>query len=293
MTNKNQRGLLDKIENLDRRVVYLIVMLAVMLPLIRPVGLPLNVAQETSDYYTSIANLPPDSKVLCKIDLEAGIVGELGPASVATLKQLWKMPVKMVFIFFYRGDAPVIFESVLLPQIPGYVDTMHIGDKVYGVDWVSLGYIEGHETAMAKLAADMHFVSLDQFGNSLASLPLMDNINTAGDFQLLIHVGGGDNAATLNQFATPYKLKAITATPGVDYVGCIPYYKSGLYSGILNSLKGAGEYEFLLGMPGLAIVASDSISATHVTLIVMIVIGNVIYIYRRRVSGHRMEGKAK
>lgn len=281
MGSKDQKGLLDRIVNLDRRVIYVIVTLTVALPLVFPVGLPLSIAQETKDYYNAIANLPAGAKVLCKIDLEAGIVGELAPASVATLKQLWKIPVKMVFIFFYRGDGPIVFEQVLLPQVPGYIDKYHIGDKVYGKDWVSLGYIEGHETAMAKLAADFHFVSLDQWSNSISSLPLMNDIKTAADFNLLIHVGGGDNAATLNQFATPYSLKAVTATAGVDYVGLLPYYKSGVYLGILNSLKGTAEYEEISGNLGTAIVSTDAISATHVALLTLIIIGNIIFIYGR------------
>lgn len=281
MTQTNQSGILDRIENVDRRVIYFIVTLAVLLPLINPIGLPLNIAQESLDYYNEIEAIAPGSKILMKVDMEAGLSGELGPAAVATMNHLLQKDVKMVFIFFYRGDGPIVFENQILPQIDGYVDSTNFGGLEYGVDWVSLGYIEGHETAMTKLAADMNYATLDQYGNALVDLPLMDEIKTAGDFDYLIHVGAGDNAAVLNQFSTPYDLKAITATAGVDYTGILPYYKSGVYSGILNSLKGTAEYEFLLGKPGLAIVATDSISVIHATLLVMIVISNAIYIYKR------------
>jgi hypothetical protein len=293
MTKEEQPSLLNKIENIDRRVIYLIVLLAVIFPLIRPIGVPLNISKETVDYYDAITALPDGAKVLCKIDIEAGLIGEIGPAGVATLNQLWEKPVKMVFVFFYRGDGPINFKEVLLPQIKGYVDTTHIGNKVYGVDWVSLGYIEGHEAAMAKLAADMHFVSLDQFGNTLASLPLMNDIKTAGDFNLQIQIGGTDFVQALNQFSTPYKLKTIVATPGTSYVSLLAYYKSGVYSGIINSLSGTAQYENLLRKPGLATVASDALSMTHVALLILIIIANILYIYRRRVKGTRRGGEIK
>jgi len=284
MTEKKQPGILDRIENIDRKVIYFIVTLAVILPLINPIGLPLNIAEESVNYKNAIDDIPDGSNVLCKIDMEAGLSGELGPAGVATINQLLEKPVKLVFIFFYRGDCPLVFVNNILPNVNGYIDTTHLGNKVYGVDWVSLGYIEGHESAMAKLAEDMHFVTVDQFGNKMSDLPLMQDIKTASDFSLLIHVGGGDNAPVLNQFSTPYKLKTICATAGVDYVGVLQYYKAGVYSGILNSLKGTAEYEFLLGQPGLAIVATDAISVIHVTLLVLIIIGNAIYIYKRMVK---------
>jgi hypothetical protein len=295
MSKEKQRSILDRIENIDRRVIFLIVLIAVVVPLIRPLGLPLSIANESRDYYNVIKSLPDGAKVLIKCDMEAGTIGEIGSSGVATLKQLWEKHVKIVFVFFDRGDCAVIFTQSILPKLPGYVDTTHIGNKVYGTDWVSLGYIEGHESAMQKLAANMIYSTLDQFGSSLASMPIMRDIKTAGDFDLLITIGGGDSVGMLNQFVTPYHLKAIVAAEAVTYVYLMPYYKSGIYSGILNSMKGAAEYEFLLGKPGLAIVATDSLSIVHIVLLTLIVIANIIYIYRRRMSGgnKRVGGEIK
>ena len=276
-----KKSILDRIEFPDRRILYLIAVISIIVPLVRPVGLPITIAKESRDFYDAIEALPDGSTILMSPDMEAGVFGELGPVAIANMRHLWKKNHKMVFVFFYRGDGPIVFSQKVLPRVPGFVDETTVGDKVYGVDWVSLGYIEGHETAMAQLASDFHVVSTDQFGNSIDDLPLMDEIQTAADFDLFIDIGGGDNGAALAQFSIPYDLPAICGTLSVDYVGLLPYYLSGVYGGILMGMKGGAEYEFLIGIPGLATVANDSISVTHIVLLTLMILGNIVFIIRR------------
>jgi hypothetical protein len=278
---KENRSILDIIQSPDRRILYAIAILTIVIPLSRPIGLPVTVAKESRDFYDTIEALPDGSTILCSPDMESGVFGELGPVAVACMRHLFSRDFKIVFVFFYRGDGPVIFTEKVLPAVEGFVDETTIGNKVYGVDWVSLGYIEGHETAMAQLASDFHFISTDQFGNSLSQLALMDEIKTAEDFDLFIDIGGGDNTAALNQFSVPYDLPAICGTLSVDYIGLLPYYLSGLYKGILMGMKGGAEYEFLLQKPGLATVANDAISTTHLVLILLIILGNAVYFYTK------------
>jgi hypothetical protein len=278
---KENGSILDIIQSPDRRILYAIAILTIVIPLSRPIGLPVTVAKESRDFYDTIEALPDGSTILCSPDMESGVFGELGPVAVACMRHLFSRDFKIVFVFFYRGDGPVIFTEKVLPAVEGFVDETTIGNKVYGVDWVSLGYIEGHETAMAQLASDFHFISTDQFGNSLSQLALMDEIKTAEDFDLFIDIGGGDNTAALNQFSVPYDLPAICGTLSVDYIGLLPYYLSGLYKGILMGMKGGAEYEFLLQKPGLATVANDAISTTHLVLILLIILGNAVYFYTK------------
>lgn len=276
-----KKSILDRIASPDRRIIYAIAIISIVIPLAKPVGLPITIAKESRAFYDVIEALPDGSTILCSPDMESGVFGELGPVAIANMRHLWTKNHKLVFVFFYRGDGPIIFSNKVMTRVPGYVDETTVGDKVYGVDWVSLGYIEGHATAMAQLASDFHFISTDQFGNSIDDLPLLDEIQTAADFDLFIDIGGGDNADALAQFSIPYDLPAICGTLSVDYIGLLPYYLSGVYGGILMGMKGGAEYESLIGAPGLATVANDAISVTHLVLLSLLVIGNVVFFIRK------------
>jgi len=72
---------------------------------------------------------------------------------------------------------------------------------------------------------------------------------------------------------------ACTAVSGPDYV---PYYNAGQLLGLAAGMKGAAEYETLVGRPGDATTGMAAQSASHVLLVGFIVFGNVMYFVRRR-----------
>jgi hypothetical protein len=72
---------------------------------------------------------------------------------------------------------------------------------------------------------------------------------------------------------------ACTAVSGPDYV---PYYNAGQLLGLAAGMKGAAEYEKLVGRPGDATTGMAAQSASHALLIAFIVFGNVTYFRARR-----------
>jgi len=74
-------------------------------------------------------------------------------------------------------------------------------------------------------------------------------------------------------------------------VGCVtavmgpenyPYLNSGQLKGLVAGLKGAAEYETLLGKPAIATRGMPAQSAVHILIIVLIVIGNILYLVEKR-----------
>ncbi|HYW69082.1 MAG TPA: hypothetical protein VE960_05700, partial [bacterium] len=80
----------------------------------------------------------------------------------------------------------------------------------------------------------------------------------------------------------------ITLGAGTTAVGApnfYPYVQSGQLTGLLGGLKGAAEYETLIGHPGDATKGMDAQSIVHALVVVFILLGNVVYLVSRRRRG--------
>jgi ABC-type nitrate/sulfonate/bicarbonate transport system permease component len=70
---------------------------------------------------------------------------------------------------------------------------------------------------------------------------------------------------------------------GVMIPSEMPYLNSGLIIGLLQSMRGGAELEYLIGHPGVGLTAMDAFTLGHYMLIVFIIIGNIGYLgYVRR-----------
>ena len=264
--------------NIDRRIIWAICIILLAWPLISPIGLPIRVDKITQQYYDGIEALPPGSIIATSLDIEAGLTGELEAQIVDTLQHLFDNEIKFIQVTFYRADAAVLFETVFLPQV-------NQRDSEYGVDWVNIGYIEGHETAMSAFASDFTYSVKDYYGNLLEDLPLIKEASSMDDVVLYIDVGSGDTDQALRQFSTPYDLITLRGTMAMGVPESIMYMDSGIVHGILGGLPGAAQYELLRNKPGAAIRGMDALSAVHVFLIGLIIITNVAYIAERSRKG--------
>jgi hypothetical protein len=74
----------------------------------------------------------------------------------------------------------------------------------------------------------------------------------------------------------------VGGTTGVTAPEMYPYYQSKQLLGLLEGLKGAAEYEKLLGYKGSATKGMDAQSTGHWMMVVFIVLGNVLYFARGR-----------
>ncbi|MBI2370983.1 MAG: hypothetical protein HYV08_12240, partial [Deltaproteobacteria bacterium] len=73
----------------------------------------------------------------------------------------------------------------------------------------------------------------------------------------------------------------------VSAAGLYPLLQTGQINGLIGGLRGAAEYETLLGQKGKAIAGMDAQSATHLLIIVLIVLCNVSFFLSRRAAGGR------
>jgi hypothetical protein len=63
--------------------------------------------------------------------------------------------------------------------------------------------------------------------------------------------------------------------------GLYPLLRSGQINGLIGGLRGAAEYEILIGQKGKAVAGMDAQSATHLAIIVLVIMCNLFYFSSR------------
>jgi hypothetical protein len=271
-----------KINNLDRRWIYLLAWVVVLFPLLNPLGLPIPISQDARTWYNYVENEINDGDVVLFSPMY-GVSGmpELFPMTVATMKHLLTKDVTLIVVSFWT-EGPLVFNTLLTQ-----VDPTDYG-YVYGEDWIRLGYIPGSETAMGSLGASIHnTVTADYVeGRSLSSFPMMDDIQTGEDIDIIVsfETGTPGTPEWMRQFNAPFGTPQITGCIGVSVSGMIPYVQSGQLQALMPGLTVSAEYEILLDKPGLAVAGVDAVSTSHLYVALLVILGNIAYFMTREES---------
>jgi hypothetical protein len=270
------KSIIDILENVPREVIYTIVLIAMAIPLIRPIGLPVPVSPPIKEWYDIIEALPPGSIVLYS-HCSLGSYPAFDSMQVATLHHLFSKPVKIVF-FSIDATGLVVYDILL-----SKVDPKAYG-KVYGVDYFHIGYIPGVETAMKALAENFKAaVPSDYKGTPITQIPMAAGIRDIRDFTALIVF------TSAGEVSIGWVRQWIVVRPEIKYLCCVldmmlptmrPYYAAKQIAALVGSAPG-GEYEFLLGKPGSGIKKADAFTGAQLIVLVFIIIGNIAAIARR------------
>ena len=156
----------------------------------------------------------------------------------------------------------------------------------YGRHWVNWGYRYGWGLYIKPLGADIPgTIKADVRGTPVGDIPLMKGVKDARSVDLVCEFTGlvGALETWLQFFQTgghrPKLLHGCTAvsTPS-NYV----YLDSGQISGLLGGMLGAAEYEQLLNVEGRGLRGMSAQTTAHVVIIVLIVLGNIAELTRKR-----------
>ncbi|MBS7651770.1 MAG: hypothetical protein QW638_04825 [Candidatus Bathyarchaeia archaeon] len=279
-----KKGFWDRLQTIDHRVLYAAVIVVIIVPLLRPLGLPITVTDATLKAYRAVDEYTkPGSVVVIAFEFIAGNWPEMGPIAVAMTQHVFNKPdVKVIILAMGRDEGPILAERTLR-----YVDKK---GKEYGKDYVNLGFFAGGEAAMAAFARDiMGLVKRDYYGTPIENLPVMSGLKSLSDIDLFICLWSGTPGWVeyLRQWQTPYGIACVGGTLGVVGPGAQPYVAAGQLKGLVVGLRGGGEYEKLINKPGEATAGLDAISTTHILIFACVILGNIGYLATKGVKRRR------
>jgi hypothetical protein len=265
---------------LDRRIIFLLIGVATLLPLLYPVGLPIRVSPEVRKVYDHLERLPAGSVFLLSLDFEPGGKPELYPMAIALLRHAFQRNLKVIGMTLWPAGTGLA-ESALAQVAQEY-------NKDKGKDYVFLGYAPGDASAVISMGQDFHAAfPLDYYGVKTEELPILKNIRTLRDIQYVISLSVGfpglDTWYVYGKEKYGFELGG--GCTAVSAPRFYPLLDTGQINGLLGGLRGAAEYEILLGKEGKALAGMDAQSVTHFVIIFLIVVCNGVYLFtgqRRR-----------
>jgi hypothetical protein len=267
----------ERISNIDRRWIYLMVGIAVLFPMIVLVQYPVELTPEARQLYNAIHELPDSSIVMLTFDYYASALAETEPMSIAGLRHMFEKDMKVVTISNIPLGGPTIAERVTRQVAEEY-------DKTYGIDYVNLGYKYGYVAVMHGLADSIaRIFPSDYTGTNLMELPLMQEVINYDDIEFIFCVA--DNSTVEYWISIVNAQYGVPVGSGMTAVMAPKMYsfvESGQMIGLLGGMKGAAEYEKMLGQLGTATKGMDSQSLVHLLVIFLVIMGNVGFFALRK-----------
>ena len=269
--------MLEKLANIDRRIIFILVALVVIIPTLIPVRLPTKVSEPTQKLYTFIDELPPGSTIIMAFDYGPSSLAEPEPMAKAVLRHCFDKEVRVIGMTLY-ANTPTLAHN-LMQKIAAE------NDAVYGEDYVFLGYRPGTLQVILGMGTSISNVfETDYDGTALTEIPMMADITNYDQIDLLLDLAAGSSTEAWIFYAnTKYDLKIAAGVTGVIIAQMYPFLQTGQLVGLMPGYLGATEYEKLLNAPGDGTVGLNTASFVHLLIIGLVVIGNIaFFIHRRR-----------
>ncbi len=275
--------------SLDRRIIFLIVGLSVLIPLLKPewVDLPIRPTPESQIVFDEINKLNAGDKVLLSFEYGPSTKPEIHPMAIAILKHLYAKNIQ-VYGFALWPDGNFMSTEAFSEVSDDY-------DKKYGVDYVNLGYKPGGEAVIKGIASDIRTLyTVDLQGTSINDIPMMKDVVNIEDFDFVFSLSAGyPGSKEWVQYACdPKNIPLSTGCTSIQVTDIMPYVENDQIRGILAGMPGAAEYESLVeaelqkmeiaGKPGEASGMMAAQSIAHVVIVLFIIFGNISYFITRK-----------
>ncbi|MCH8164794.1 MAG: hypothetical protein IH889_04225 [Planctomycetes bacterium] len=280
-------------KNLDRRWIFLLMLLSVAIPILLQVRFPEKPTGLAQNVFDEIENLNEGDPVLLAFDFDPGSEGELGPMATAFTRHCCEKKLKMYFLGLWPVGPQMIDDTI------NKVIRADFPKLEYGKDYLNLGYKPGNEGVIKVIVTDLReLYTTDDKGTNVDQIEMMNGIYSVQDFELVINISAGyvGTKEWVQYAATPYPetIRLVAGCTGVQAPLLYPYIPEQL-TGLLGAIKGAAEYEKLvidkydraLGrepdgkyLEGIRRMGPQLVA--HVLMILLIIAGNIIFFTERK-----------
>ena len=288
--------MLQFLNTLDRRWVFLAMGLAVAIPILLGIGATEQPTAQTQRMFDYIESLPEGSRVLMALDYDPSSEAELTPMAYSFTRHCCLRRHKLYFLTLWPSGPPMLDKTIA--KVVQAEFSSGGQSMTYGEDYLNLGYFPGEFGAVNPICSNLRqSKSQDSKGISLDALPMMNGITGAKDMQLIVNVSGGYPGAKewVQYGSTPHNIPIGAGCTGVQATQLFPYHPDQLV-GLVAAIRGAAEYEAILAKAypqytelrwrdGTRRMGAQQWA--HRLMIGLILLGNAIHFASRRGRGQR------
>ena len=262
-------------QTMARRIVYVVVALAVILPYVVPIPLKFAPSPWAKKLYDRVEALPEGSVVLFSFDYDPSAMAELYPMSLGLLRHSFRRDLRPIVMTHWPNGVGLCKE--LLEK------TGAEAGKTSGKDYVFLGYKPGYSNLVLNMGEDIKAAfDKDYYGKPTEGMAVLEKVKSLRDVPLAVDIAAG----ATSEMWIAYGRDRFGFDLGIGCTAVIapdlyPFLDSGQLCGFLGGLRGAADYETLLEKPEDATKGMQAQSLTHMLIIVLIVGANIGYAWRR------------
>ena len=280
---------------IDRRLIYLFVLLSLAVPLLTQWSLPAARMQQAENFYKLIDETQVKSPNIAFVAFDFGpsLVAENGTQAEVAVEHLMRKRTPFAVFSLYIQAEP------FLKSIPERVSERLMKEQPgqtweYGRDWINLGYrpngalmLQGMQKSddIAKLLAT------DVQGTKLSEIALFQGVKTLENIKLLVEISGlnGMFETYVALFQKDnYRPVMTHGCTSISIPDAYTFLDSGQLGGLLEGIAGAAWYSTLLQknfpqrIPDRSGVMNTALGVAHGVILILILFGNLSGFLRRR-----------
>ena len=262
---------MEKFLNIDRRIIFAAVALAVIGSLLVDFSLPVPATPPVQKIFDKIESMPPGAHFLLSFDYDPSSKEELQPMALALLHHCFRRGVKVIGMTHNPGGTGLAEQALN--------STASIYQRKYKEDYVFLGYKPGGASLVINMGEDIHTAFLkDFYGNDTTTLPALQGVESLRDIDYLVDLAAGVTIETWIAFGKEkYQFEMGAGCTAVIGPEMYPFLDSRQINGLMAGLKGAAEYEVLVERKAQAFEGMRPQSVTHCLVILFVLFGNVAF----------------
>lgn len=276
------------VKNIDRRVIYLLVILALSIPIVSGYTLKPTELKVATRIFDAIEKLEvrPGQIVFVAMDFGPNTKAENESQAEVLIEHLMRR--RIPFAAFSLYVQAQRFLDAVPSRVAARLQKEFPGERwEYGQDWVNLGYRAGTDIfvqAIPKADNLVEYFKKDANGNNLNEIPAFKSVRTFEDIVLLAQFTG---LVGMLDIYIQFFQKAGYVPPIMH--GCtsitIPeaynFLDSGQIKGLFEGLAGAAWYSELLKEkapqrePDSAALMNTALGIGHLLIILLVILGNL------------------
>ena len=278
-----ERMNVERLLNMDRRWVFLLMALFVVGPTLLPVEFPVPTSSSTQNLYDRIEAMDEGSFVILSFGYGPSSMAELQPQVEAVMRHCFRKKARVMMMSLAADAPPLAVEALDKVRSSAEFAENGVSRLQPGADYVDVGFRVGFHLVILRMAGNIPgFFQEDTRGEPLETLPAMEGVSTFADVDLVIDFAAGDSADSWIVYGNePHGVEVAAGVTGVIVSQLYPFLDSGQLKGLLGGALGGAEYETLVGAPGDGSKRVAVLSFAHFLVIGLVVFGNVLVLIQR------------